>query len=308
VLAAFAAIYIIWGSTYLAIRVGVATIPPFLMAGTRFLVAGGAVYAWLRWKGAPSPRWDTWKHSMVAGILLLMIGNGGVNWAEQKIPSGVAALVIAVTPLWFALLDWLRPHGTRPSIQTLIGIAVGFVGMIFLVSARESHTSDTSIDPIRFMGLIAASIGWAAGSLYSRYSPKPPSLLMGGALQMLAGGTALCVLGVSLGEADHFSIYQVSRLSLAAFFYLVVIGSLVGFPSYIWLLKASTPSRVSTYAYVNPVVAVFLGWAFAGESLTAQMLFAAAVILAGVVIITSGAALRSVRERDEVRARIAAQE
>jgi drug/metabolite transporter (DMT)-like permease len=286
VLAAFAAIYLIWGSTYLGIRIAIETMPPFMMGGGRFLLAGGALYAWLRWKGAATPSWEHWQNASLVGALLLGVGNGGVNWAEEKVPSGIVALMIAITPLWFALLDWLRPGGGRPHRQTLLGILIGFAGMILLVGPQVIG-SQPGIDPVRIGGVLAASIAWASGSLYARYTPKPESALMGVALQMLAGGAILCVAGVALGESDRFSVNLVSARSAWAFLYLTVVGSLVGFTAYSWLLKVSTPSRISTYAYVNPVIAVFLGWAIAGESLTPRMLAAAAIIVLGVIIITT---------------------
>jgi len=285
VVAAFAAIYLIWGSTYLGIRFAIETMPPFMMGGARFLLAGGGLYAWLRWRGVEAPAWDHWRNAFIVGALLLGIGNGGVNWAEQKIPSGVVALLIAVTPLWFTLLDWWRPGGAKPHLSTVIGILIGFAGMVLLVSPQGPRCG-TTLDPARVAGVICAGIAWASGSLYARYTPKPPAPLMAGALQMLAGGAILCFVGVVAGEADQFSVSRASARSLAAFAYLTVIGSLVGFTAYSWLLKVSTPARVSTYAYVNPVIALFLGWALAGETLSVRVLVAAAIIVVGVVIIS----------------------
>ena len=286
VISAFAAVYLIWGSTYLGIRFAVETLPPFLMGGGRFLLAGGILYSFLRYRGAAQPSRPDWTNAFIVGTLLLGIGNGGVNWAEQHVPSGLVALIIAVTPVWFALFDWLRPGGTRPKVTTVIGIVIGFGGMVFLVNPAAA-ASGTGIDPKGLAAVLAASIAWAFGSLYSRYTPKPLEPLMGGALQMLAGGAVLCLVGVLAGEADAFSIHRASTRSLIAFAYLTLIGSLVGFTAYSWLLKTTTPARVSTYAYVNPVIALFLGWAFAGEVLTGRIVAAAAVILLGVVIILS---------------------
>jgi drug/metabolite transporter (DMT)-like permease len=286
VLAAFAAIYLIWGSTYLGIRFAVESMPPFMMGGARFLLAGGALYGWLRWRGVPQPDPAHWRNATAVGALLLGVGNGGVNWAEQRLPSGLVALIIAVTPLWFALLDWLRPGGAPPKSMSMVGILVGFAGMVVLVGF-EGGGPAAGLDTLSVAAVIAASIAWAAGSLYARYTPKPEPALMAGALQMLAGGTILTFVGLALGEADAFSLAKVSRRSALAFGYLTLIGSLVGFSAYMWLLKVSTPARVSTYAYVNPVIAVLLGWALAGEQLTARMLMAAAIIIAGVVIMTT---------------------
>ena len=285
VVAAFAAIYLIWGSTYLGIRFAVETIPPFLLGGTRFLLAGGALYAWLRLKGVPNPSCYHWRNAAIVGGLLLGVGNGGVNWTEQKVASSLTALLIAITPLWFVLLDWLRPGGLRPSPQTMLGIVVGFAGVALLVGGPDFNR-ENSIHLPGVAALMIASIAWASGSLYARYTPKPDSSLMAGALQMLAGGAALFAVGLLSGEAAKFDWAGVSGRSAWALTYLTVIGSLVGFTAFSWLLKVSTPARVSTYAYVNPVIAVFLGWAIGGETLPPRALWAAAVIVFGVVIIT----------------------
>ena len=285
VIAAFAAVYIIWGSTYLAIRFAVETIPPFLMGGARFLIAGVLLYIWLRASGAPRPTGASWRRATVAAALLLGIGNGGVNWAEQKVPSALTALIIAGTPVWFALFDWVRPHGTRPAWQTAAGIAVGFAGVAMLAGPGTGLAGGA--DPTGVAALVLASMAWAAGSLYAKYTSQPESPLMTAAQQMLAGGGVLLLAGIVMGELTDFDWGKISSRSLSAFIYLTLIGSLVGFSAYAWLLKATTPARVSTYAYVNPVIAVFLGWAIGGETLTGRMLVAAAVILFGVIIITT---------------------
>jgi len=299
VVAAFAAIYLIWGSTYLGIRFAVETIPPFLLGGTRFLLAGGALYAWLRLKGVPNPSGYHWRNAAVVGGLLLGVGNGGVNWAEQKVPSSLTALLIAITPLWFVMLDWLRPGGPRPSPQTMLGIVVGFAGMALLVGGPDV-LRENAIPLPGVAALMIASIAWASGSLYARYTPKPDSSLMAGALQMLAGGAALLTVGLPSGEIAKFHWAAISNRSAWAFVYLTVVGSLVGFTAFSWLLKVSTPARVSTYAYVNPVIAVFLGWAIGGESLTPRTLWAAAVIVLGVAIITARKSAPSPVERKAV--------
>ena len=286
VIAAFAAVYVIWGSTYLGIRFAVETLPPFLMGGARFLIAGVVLYIWLRTTGTPAPSRLNWRRAAVAAALLLGIGNGGVNWAEQKVPSGLAALIIAGTPVWFALFDWLRPGGVRPAGQTAIGIVVGFAGVIMLVSPGSALV-DGGLDLAGVTALVFASMAWAAGSLYAKYASNPESPLMTAAQQMIAGGCVLLLVALSLGEISNFTWSTVSTRSLMAFGYLTIIGSLVGFSAYAWLLKATTPARVSTYAYVNPVIAVFLGWAIGGETLTSRMLVAAAIIVLGVIIITS---------------------
>src|SRR6266516_4224671 len=286
-LAAFAAIYLIWGSTYLGIRFAVETIPPFLLGGARFLLAGGVLYAWLRLNGVPAPCGFHWGNAAIVGGLLLGVGNGGVNWAEQKVASSLAALLVAITPLWFVLLDWWRPRGTRPALQTMLGIVVGFAGVAMLVGGGNAMRQNAVA--LSAVGvLMVASVSWACGSLYARYTPKPDSSVMAGAMQMLAGGAVLFAVGLISGEATRFDLTGISVRSAWAFAYLTVVGSLIGFTAFSWLLKVSTPARISTYAYVNPVIAVFLGWAVGGEKLTARILWAAGVIVLGVVIITTG--------------------
>ena len=286
VVAAFAAVYVIWGSTYLGIRFAIETVPPFLMGGGRFLLAGMILYGWLRAKGTLTPALFHWRNAAIIGVLLLGVGNGAVCWAEQKVPSSTAALLIAITPLWFALLDWVRPHGVRPHFQILLGIVIGFGGMVLLVGSRETLRHN-SIDPAGAAALMLASLAWATGSLYARYTPKPESALMGVALQMILGGSLLLLFGMIAGETGRFDLAKISIRSALAFVYLTVVGSLVAFTAYSWLLKVSTLARVSTYAYVNPVIAVFLGWTLGGETLTPRVLWSAAVIVLGVVIITT---------------------
>src|SRR6266545_2043800 len=301
VLLAFAAIYLIWGSTYLGIRFAVETIPPFLLGGARFLAAGAILYAWLRFKGVPSPSGFHWRNAAIVGCLLLGVGNGGVNWAEQKVASSLAALLIAITPLWFVLLDWLRPRGTRPGLQTMLGIVVGFAGVAMLVGGGNGLRQN-AVELTAVAALMIASIAWASGSLYARYTPKPDSSLMAGAMQMLTGGAVLLGVGLISGEGARFDGSGISSRSAWAFAYLTIVGSLIGFTAFSWLLKVSTPARISTYAYVNPVIAVFLGWALGGETLTPRILWAAAVIVLGVVIITRG---KSVSARVEPNAVLA---
>jgi drug/metabolite transporter (DMT)-like permease len=295
VLLAFAAVYLIWGSTYLGIRFAVETLPPFLMGGARFLTAGAVLYGLLRATGHPRPARGTWGNAAVIGALLLGIGNGGVNWAEQKVTSGMTALIIAGTPLWFALFDWLRPHGTRPSWQTVLGIGIGFMGVTILVGARPTTPRDAHAQWPAVASLLAASMAWASGSLYSKYTARTDAPLMNTAQQMILGGMVLILGGVALGEPSAFRWAKVSGRSVIALLYLTFIGSLVGYTAYGYLLKATTPARASTYAYVNPVIALFLGWALAHESLNRTMLLAAGVIVLGVIVITTRRTPRAVQ-------------
>lgn len=288
ILLAFVVIYVVWGSTYLAIRVVVETIPPFLSAAARFLVAGVTLMAFLVARGTPMPTRQQWKFALVAGSLLSVGGNGLVVWAEQSISSGLAALLVALAPVWFALLEWLRPRGTAPNIKTVIGIIIGFAGVILLVSGRSAADSQGG-SLLAALAVVAAGISWAAGSLFSRHSAsggKGGSPWMSAAAQMVCGGAGLLLLSLLFGEPFRANWSAVSTRSMVALGYLVVFGSWIGFSAYVWLLRVSTPSRVSTYAYVNPVIAVLLGWAVLGETVSGRMLWGALVVVAGVVTIT----------------------
>ncbi len=283
---AFAAIYLIWGSTYLAIRFAVETFPPFLMAGMRFLVAGAILYPWARLRGAPQPARSHWLAAAIVGGLLLLGGNGGVVWAAQRVPSGLTALLIGTVPLWMALLDWLRRDGAKPSNGVIVGLLLGLFGIVLLVEPGKISGA-RQVDLAGAAVLILASLSWASGSLYSRRAQLPASPLLATGMEMLAGGALLLIVSLLAGEWARFDANALSLRSWLSLGYLIVFGALVGFTAYIWLLRVSTPAHVSTYAYVNPVVAIFLGWAFAGEPLTARTLLAAAVIVAAVVIITT---------------------
>ena len=282
---AFAIIYVVWGSTYLAIRFAIETLPPFLMAGGRFLVAGAALYAWARiFGGAPRPTAAQWRETAIVGILLLLAGNGLVVWAEQRVPSGIAALVIGIVPCFMVLLDWLRPGGVRPTPRVAAGLVLGLAGLMWLVGP-DAVMGGGRVDFLGAAALVLASLTWAVGSIYSRHVPMPSPFLSSG-MQMLTASASLLLLGVAFGEPWAFDAAAVTQRSVFGWVYLIVFGSIIGFSAYIWLLRVSTPARVSTYAYVNPVVAVFLGWLLADEPLTARTMVAAAVIVSGVVLIT----------------------
>jgi drug/metabolite transporter (DMT)-like permease len=285
VLLAFGVIYVVWGSTYLAIRIVVETIPPFLSAGVRFLIAGVLLMGFLAWRRIPIPNTTQWKHSLVAGLLLSVGGNGLVVWAEQSISSGLAALLVALAPVWFALLDWLRPGGKRPQLKTVIGIIIGFAGVILLVSGRSASDSQSN-SLWAALAVVVAGILWASGSLYSKHSPNPGSPWMNAAAQMICGGAGLLLLALICGEQSRVDFANVSTRSAIALLYLIVFGSWIGFTAYVWLLRVTSASRVSTYAYVNPVIAVLLGWLVLGEVISGRMLWGALVVLAGVITIT----------------------
>ena len=280
-LLAFAVVYVIWGSTYLGIRIGVRSIPPFLLAGGRALIAGIVLFVWLRTRGAAAPTVRQWARATLAGTLMLAAGNGLVTWAETRVASNVAALLIAAVPLYVALLDWLRPAGARPSRRALLGIAIGAMGMVLLASPdpRAIPGSGTAT-----AAMLLAGLAWAGGSLYARYNPMHPSPLVASAQQMIAGGLVLLVVAAIKGEPAAFSFAAVTRESAIAFVYLTVFGSLVAFSAFNWLITASTPTRLSTTAYVNPVVAVILGWIALGETLRPRPLLGATLILCAVAV------------------------
>ncbi len=281
---ALALVYVVWGSTYLAIRFAVETLPPFGMAAARFLVAGAALYLWARARGAARPTAGQWRSAATVGLLLLLGGNGAVVWAEQAIPSSLAALLVSTVPLFMALLEWLHA-GQRPTLPVAAGLLAGFVGVVLLVD--PTGLAGASVPLVPALVTTAAALSWAAGSLYARKAPAPASPLLGSAMQMLAGGLALLFVSVASGEAARFDPAGSSAQSVAALLYLVVFGSLIGFTAYAWLLRNVQPALASTYAYVNPVVAVLLGWALAGEAVGPRTLFASALIVGGVGLITA---------------------
>lgn len=293
-IAAFAAVYIVWGSTYLAIRYSVETIPPFLMGGSRFLVSGVILVAWARFRGEPATTFRAWRDATITGVLMLCGGNGAVAWAEQRVPSSIAALLVAVVPLWMVLIDWLRPHGVRPRASAMIGIIIG-LGGLFLLIGPDSLSGGGDANLTGSVVLIAGSLSWAAGSIYSRHSGHAHSAVMATGMQMIGGSVGLMLLSLLVGEVRHFQPSHVSTASLIGWMYLVTFGGLVGFTAYIYLLRVTTPAKAATYAYVNPLVAVFLGWAIAGEPITTRTLIAAAVILGGVAMITLGQTLEMSR-------------
>lgn len=283
-IAAFAAVYLIWGSTYLAIRFAVETLPPFLMAGIRFLVSGGTLYAWARLRGARKPDWLHWRSAAIIGTLLLLGGNGGVVWAAQFVPSGLTALLITSEPFWVVLLVWLMPGGHRPTGGVILGMMLGLLGIFLLVGPGhllDGHGVHLGGAAVLFL----ASLSWAAGSLYSSKARLPGSGVLSTGMQMLVGGAALTIFGTLVGDWSSLAWPNVSARSLFSLAYLTVFGSIVGFSSYFWLLRNTTPTRASTYAFVNPVVAVFLGWAFAGEAVTPRMLLATAIIILAVMLV-----------------------
>lgn len=289
-IAAFAAVYIFWGSTYLAIKYAIETLPPFLMAGSRFVAAGAILLIWARFaKDYEKPKAAHWKTSFIVGTLLLLGGNGGVVFAEHYISSSLAALLVATEPFWIVLLSWLWLKGSRPNLKTILGIAIGFFGVWLLINGQTMNNA-ANVGSMQLIGTIVVIISallWATGSIYGLRAPVPKSSILTAGMQMFSGGLVLLFVSLISGEITNFNIAQVSANSIFGVIYLIIFGSLIGFTAYSWLLKNAQPAMVSTYAYVNPIIAVFLGWLIAGESFTGQMLIGATVIVGSVVLITS---------------------
>jgi drug/metabolite transporter (DMT)-like permease len=286
VFAAFAAVYIIWGSTYLAILLAIKTIPPFFMAGSRFLMAGLIllIYALLKGEQIPDAK-SVWKISL-AGILMLTIGNAFLAWTEQYLPSGLAAILVATVPLWFVLLDKRQWKFYFSNKQIIIGLIVGFVGVILLFAGKSAaDLFDSRMKIISLFVLLVCTIGWTVGSLYSKYQKINGSTLMKVAIQMLAAGIVNFIGGFALREQQNFIISNISWQSIGALAYLIVMGSLVAYMAYVWLLSIRPASLVGTYAYVNPVVAVFLGWLIADEHVNTQKIIGLLIVIVGLIIV-----------------------
>lgn len=284
---ALIAVYITWGSTYLAIRFAVETMPPFLMAATRFFVAGSLLYLWRRSAGDQAPTRLEWRSAAVVGLLLLLGGNGAVTWAEQFVPSGITALLVGSAPLWMVLIDALRPGGIRPGWQTLLGVLAGFGGIILLINPLQLGSSAQDLHPVGVAVLMLAGFLWAVGSLYSRSARLPASPLLGTSMEMLAGAGGLLALGTLTGEWARLDLAGISTRSLLGLVYLIIFGALVGFAAYTWLLRVAPTPLVSTYAYVNPLIAIFAGSLLAQEPLTARVLVSALIIVASVALINT---------------------
>jgi drug/metabolite transporter (DMT)-like permease len=285
VVVAFAALYVIWGSTYLGILFAIRSIPPFLMAGARFFLAGVIMYAIARWQGGPRPTAGSWKSSLIVGACLLLGGNGGVTVSEKWVPTGLAALLVATVPIYIALLGWITGTAPRPTTAVWLGLIGGFIGVGILAAPAFATDSTNNHLALGMSILLVGSLIWSAGSLYSRTAQNSPSPFLAAGQQMLAGGVLLFLFGMAVGELRDFDPGQITWLSLGAFVYLVAIGALVGFPAYIFLLRHCEPAKVATYAYVNPIVAVVLGTMFAGETLTVRTLLGAILIIGSVALV-----------------------
>lgn len=286
ILAAFAAIYFIWGSTYLFIRFAIESLPPFGFAGIRFFISGLILYAWMRSKSTAGPSRREWLNALIVGCFLCVGGNGFVVWSEKTVNSGLVSLLVSATPLWMVLFDWLRPQGIRPKARIVLPLILGLVGLALLLHPDVSPNVD-----IRGCILaICGSLCWSFGSIYSRRAELPKSPIMSTAAQMISAGLVLCMLSVFTGEPQHLHIAHITVKSVAAVAYLIAFGSIVAYSAYVWLIRIEHPARVATYAYVNPVVALLLGWLFAGEHLTPSMLLPVVIIISSVIWVTRATA------------------
>lgn len=282
---AFAAVYIIWGSTYIAIVYVLETMPPFLMAGARFLFAGSLLYCWARFRGAEKPTIAHWGRALLIGGMLFLLGNGSVVWAEQHVASGIVALLITTEPIWVVLLEWFLDKN-RPNQSVVIGLVLGFIGTIVLIGPNAfSGLANSNL--LGCLIVLVSSIFWATGSVYLSRAALPSSPLLMTGMQMLAGGTLLTLMGTSFGEWAQVNFDAFSERSVLAWLYLTIFGSLIAFTAYSWLARVASPSRVSTYAYVNPAIAVLLGWVLKNEPVTERTLFAAVLLVSAVILITT---------------------
>jgi len=286
VLLAFLTIYLVWGSTFLAIRVAIESIPPLLMCGLRLLSAGALMVLWARARGDAWPRGREWRDAVAVGVLLPAIGNGAVTLGETHVASGLVALLVASIPLWMALLTWLGPRGVRPAPLALLGLALGFAGVGLLLGPGALEAGHGTVSPLWALIPVGGSLSWAWGSLFSRRAQLPRSPHMGTGVGLVAGGVLLLVASALAGEPARLDPALVRTSSLLSLAYLSILGTVVTFSAYLFLLRTVSPTIVSTYAFVNPIVAMGLGWMFAGERLTTRTLAAAALVIASVVLIT----------------------
>lgn len=283
---AFASVYIIWGSTYLAIKIALESFPPLMLTAIRFVLAGTLVLAFTYPRYGKPITWRQWRSAFIVGTCLFLIANAGVVWSETQISSGLAALLVSTVPFWMIIVDWLRPGGHRPSWQIAVALVVGFIGIILLVGPDKILAGEETIKILPVIVLVFGSLSWAIGSVYSRQADLPSSPMVSTGMEMLCGGILLATASLLTGDLGSFQVSELRLDALAALIYLMTFGSIIGFSSYIFLLNNTSAALATTYAYVNPVVAMLLGWAFADEDLSVRTLIAAAIIIGSVVIIT----------------------
>ncbi len=291
VMAALGAVYFIWGTTYLAMKFAIETLPPFFMLGFRFAAAGTLMLAWTRSRGKLELNWKQFRGAAAAGGVMLLGGTGLVAWAEQFVPSNIAAIVIATMPLWMALVRWVALKGDRPGKTSMAGLVLGFLGTLLLVRSTTTGAETMEGHALGLAVLVLAALLWASGSLFSRVAEQPGSPTLATSIQLLSGGFCCLIAGLATGESSRVHLEAISLRSAAALAYLVVFGSVVAFSCYTWLLKKTDPALASSYAYVSPVVAVSAGWLLAGERLNTGSLLATGVILTAVILIVRGTAV-----------------
>ncbi len=297
---ALIAIYLAWGSTYLAIHYAVQSIPPFFMTGMRFLVAGLVLFTWRRLAGDPVPTKGQWRSGAIAGNLLLVGGIGGLSWAEQYVPSGISAVIIAATPLWIVLIESVRPGGNRPARLTMAGVLIGLAGIFILIDPWRAAGLSQNYNLMGVAVLLLAALSWASGSIYSHSANLPKSALMGTGIELLAGSAGSFLIGLVTGEASQLNLGAITLPSLGGLAYLIVVGSLIGFACYSWLLRVAPTPLVVTYAYVNPLVAVVLGSVLAQEVLSPMLLIATPLILLAVLLIQAKKTEKNVVEKPRI--------
>src|SRR5882672_800268 len=284
-LLAFAIIYFVWGSTYLSIRVGVREVPPFLLAAMRFLVAGIVLYGWMIVRGERSPSRREWTSASLLAILIFVLDYGLLFWAEQRVPSGVAAVMMATIPAFMALSEIIFLRTQRLTVRLTLALLIGIGGVAVLMSS-SLNLGGAPIDKVGAAALIVASVSWSVASVLSRKLPLPPSKVMSSGAQMLAGGVFLALTAVALGEFRSFHPWVISRGAWLSLLYLIVAGSIIGYTAYVWLIHHESPTKVGTYAYVNPVVAVLVGYFLGGESLGVRTILGTLFVLVSVMLIT----------------------
>ena len=283
---AFAIIYLVWGSTFLAIRVGVREVPPFLFAAMRFSVAGLVLYGWMTLRGERPPTTRQWMSVFLLALLIFVFDYGLLFWAEQRVPSGLAAVMMATIPVFMALSEIIFLRTQKLTARLTLALLVGLAGVAVLVS-RSLNLGGAPIDGAGAIALVVGAITWSVSSMLTRKLPLPPSKVMSSGAQMLVGGVLLTFTSAALGEFHRFHLWNVSRVTWFALLYLIVAGSIVGFTAYVWLIHHESPTKVGTYAYVNPVVAVILGYLLGGEELGLRTILGTACVLVSVLVITT---------------------
>ncbi|HYW65994.1 MAG TPA: EamA family transporter [Candidatus Dormibacteraeota bacterium] len=292
-LLAFAIIYFVWGSTFLAIRVGVREVPPLILAAMRFLVAGVVLYVWMIARGERSPSGRQWRSASILGIVIFVLDYGLLFWAERRVPSGIAAVMLATIPVFMALSEIIFLRTQKLTVRLVLALLIGIGGVAVLMS-RSSNLGGVPIDRMGALALMVASLSWSIASSLARKLPLPPSKVMSSGAQMLAGGVFLTLTAAALGEFRDFHPWTVSRGAWLSLLYLIVAGSIIGFTAYVWLIHHESPTKVGTYAYVNPIVAVLVGYFLGGEALSLRTMLGTLFVLIGVVVITTTRAKKPV--------------